>query len=183
MYHPYHSSGQPENLGAEYIELCNNSTSPVDLTDWALTGGVDFVFPDLTLAAGDWVVVAADVTVFDHLYPGIDAVVGPWSGHLSNRGEAIVLRDNHNRIIDQVEYADQGDWAQRILGASGPRSSRLGMVGTMRWRWLFARIDRGGFFQCLWPELVGQPGRWGDARAGELRNGGRYCPGHSRGDS
>ncbi len=135
MYHPYHSSGQPENLGAEYIELCNNSTSPVDLTDWALTGGVDFVFPDLTLAAGDWVVVAADVTVFDHLYPGIDAVVGPWSGHLSNRGEAIVLRDNHNRIIDQVEYADQGDWAQRILGASDH--------GHRGWEWS-GQCDGGG---------------------------------------
>ena len=79
--------------------------------------GVDFVFPnDVTLDPCEYLVVAADVNAFTAKYPGVNNIVGGWTGRLSNKGEEIELADENGMIIDRVEYADEGDWAVRELG-------------------------------------------------------------------
>jgi hypothetical protein len=116
MYHPYHALNTPENMGLEYIELYNKGNSPVNLSGWRFSDGVEFVFPDVTLNNGNYLVVAADVNVFKAKYPSVTNVVGGWVGRLSNSGENIVLSDNLGMVIDRVHYADEGDWAVRALG-------------------------------------------------------------------
>ncbi|MHC4323897.1 MAG: CotH kinase family protein, partial [Planctomycetota bacterium] len=116
MYHPYHSDTQPEDIRAEYIELFNRGYEPVNLSGWRISNGVDFAFPDVTLGAGEYLAVAADVEVFRAIYPGVSNVVGGWTGRLSNRGEAIEILDDTGLQIDRVRYADEGDWALRELG-------------------------------------------------------------------
>jgi hypothetical protein len=116
MYHPYHALNTPENMGLEYIELYNNGNAPVNLSGWRFTNGVAFVFPDVTLNNGNYLVVAADVNAFEAKYPSVTNVVGGWVGRLSNSGENIVLSDNLSMVIDRVHYADEGDWAVRELG-------------------------------------------------------------------
>ena len=116
MYHPYHALNTPENMGLEYIELYNKGNTPVNLSGWRFSDGVEFVFPDVTLNNGNYLVVAADVNAFKAKYPSITNVVGVWQGRLSNSGENIVLSDNLGMVIDRVHYADEGDWAVRVLG-------------------------------------------------------------------
>jgi hypothetical protein len=122
MYHPYHlwdevhNLYEPENMALEYIELWNRSIEAVNLAGWKFIEGVDFVFPDVTLNAGQYLVVAADVNAFKNKYPGVSNVIGGWTGRLANSGEDIVLVDDANSTIDWLYYADQGDWARRELG-------------------------------------------------------------------
>jgi hypothetical protein len=116
MYHPYHQTPGAENMREEYIELFNSSNGPVNLLGWRFTDGIDFVFPDVTLGPGQYLVVAADVNIFIAKYPTVTNVVGGWSGRLSNSGEMIELRDAAGRIIDDFHYYDEGDWAVRELG-------------------------------------------------------------------
>jgi hypothetical protein len=116
MYHPYHPVPGAEDVRQEYIELFNRGTEPVNLSGWQISDGVDFVFPDVTLGAGQYLVVAADVDTFKTKYPSISNVVGGWAGRLSNRGETIELVDDAGVRIDRVNYADEGDWAVREMG-------------------------------------------------------------------
>ncbi len=116
MYHSYHALNTPENLAQEYIELFNRGKGAVNLSGWRLSDGVDFTFPQVLLAAGQYLVVAADVNAFIAKYPGVSNMVGGWVGRLSNSGERIELADNTGVVIDAVRYADEGDWAVRELG-------------------------------------------------------------------
>ncbi len=116
MYHPYSESLQAEDPAAEYIELFNQGGAPVSLVGWQLAHGVAFTFPDVVLEAGAYLVVAADVNVFEAAYPGVGNVVGGWEGRLSDSGETIELRDAADDLIDEVPYADNGDWGVRELG-------------------------------------------------------------------
>jgi len=119
MYHPYHSTSgniAPENIQEEYIELFNRGNGRVDLAGWRFSDGVDFTFPDIALGSGEYLVVAADVNTFKAKHPGVDNVTGGWAGRLSNQSEAIELVDAAGVRIDRVRYADEGDWATRVLG-------------------------------------------------------------------
>ena len=55
MYHP-----SSENPADEYIELYNSGVLPVTLTGWKFTSGVTFTFPAASIAAGGYLVVAAN---------------------------------------------------------------------------------------------------------------------------
>ena len=111
MYHP-----ASENDAEEFIELYNAGLQTVELNRWRISNGVDFTFPEVSIAPGEYLVVAADADVFAAKYPGVTNVVAGWSGRLSNGGETIELEDERGRRVDRVQYADQGDWAVRDLG-------------------------------------------------------------------
>ncbi|MBC8378811.1 MAG: lamin tail domain-containing protein [Planctomycetes bacterium] len=84
MYSP---SGDPD---LEYIELKNISGITIDITDVRFVDGIDYQFPSMTLAPGEYVVIAADEIKFEAQYPGVDAV-GQYVGKLNNGGERIVM--------------------------------------------------------------------------------------------
>lgn len=109
MYHP-----STDDDRQEFVELTNTGSTAVDLTGWKFTDGVDFTFPTLTIPAGGQVVVAADLTQFRQVYGSNLPAVGSWVGQLSDRGETITLRDTLGRVVDEVEYADEGEWSERV---------------------------------------------------------------------
>ena len=111
MYHP--ASNDPRE---EFIELYNRGDMAYNLKGWRLTAGVQFTFPSVVLAPGEYLVVAADTNRFAELHPEIIHVVGGWTGQLSDRGETITLRDAEGHVVDRVRYATQGDWAVRQRG-------------------------------------------------------------------
>lgn len=112
MYHPLGNTPSQE-----FIEIHNRSGSAVDLTGWRFADGVDYTFPaGTTIAAGAYLAVAANVAAFQAAHPGVANVIGGWTGELSNSGEQIDLVDAAGNRIDQVEYADEGDWAVRRRG-------------------------------------------------------------------
>ncbi|MGB1259799.1 MAG: lamin tail domain-containing protein [Akkermansiaceae bacterium] len=99
---------------AEFIELYNKGTTPVDLTGWEFTKGVEFTFPSTQLAAGEFVVVAQDPATLQAEYGA--SSLGPWTGKLSNKGEKITLRDAAGNVIDTVDYGVGFPWPTAAQG-------------------------------------------------------------------
>ena len=119
MYHPGHDEAafEPEPIELEYIELYNTGTSEVDLGGWRLVDGVQYQMPANTrIAAGGYMVIAANETAFHTAYPSVTNYVGGWTGKLTNKGEKITLVNTIGTEIDAVHYYDEGEWGQRILG-------------------------------------------------------------------
>jgi hypothetical protein len=146
MYHPANA-----NVLEEFIELHNRGAADVDLTGWRLTSAVRFTFPEVTIPAGGYLVVAADLETFAAKYPDVTNVVGNWSGILSNSRETINLRNAENQIVNSVSYADEGDWAIR---ARGPLD--LGHYG---WRWVAEHDGLGKSIELINPVLSNAHGQ------------------------
>ncbi len=110
MFNPL--GGRPAD---EWIELRNVSTTAIDLAGWRLSRGVQFTFPNVSLAPNGYLVVAADPAAFQSRFPNIPAL-GGWSGRLANSEETLELATALGELVDQVHYATQGDWARRERG-------------------------------------------------------------------
>lgn len=109
MHHP-----QSDSNAEQWFELYNTEDSSVDLSGWVVSEGCNFVFPAGTkIGARDNIVVAANTEIFSSLYPEANSVVGNWSGSI---GTHIRLTDALGRTVDDVNFATDGDWAQRRLG-------------------------------------------------------------------
>lgn len=92
----------------EFVEFYNNGEGTVNMMDWEMTQGADFVFPEFYLNPGGYVVVCVDAEAFMNTF-GME--VFEWtSGGLSNGGEDIELTDNAGIVRAYVDYDDGGDW-------------------------------------------------------------------------
>ncbi|MFN0127916.1 MAG: lamin tail domain-containing protein, partial [Verrucomicrobiales bacterium] len=108
QYHPANEVSQ-----SEWLELrCLHGVN-VDISGWRIEGGIDFTFPTGTVIPGRGTVLVAQNPA---AIPGIIAF-GPWTGKLDNGGEEIRLVNFNNRVMDRVNYSDDGDWP---VGADGP---------------------------------------------------------------
>lgn len=107
---------------AEYIELTNRGTQPVDLSGWFLTEAVRFTFPnELILAPGSYCVIVQDLDTFHDAFSNVNSpILGPFERILSNSGESIVLLNQNSKEIDRVKWKDEYPWpvAADGLGAS-----------------------------------------------------------------
>lgn len=112
-YHPKDTAS-----GTEWIELRNLMGVNVDMSGWRLSSGVDFVFPQGTVIPGHgFLLVAAQP---GHPTLAGKNALGPFSGSLNNSRETVRLRNNNDRILDEVNYEDDGDWP---VGADGSGST------------------------------------------------------------
>lgn len=109
----------PDNtVPAEFIELYNNDTSPINLSGWQFADGIDYTFPIGTiLNPGEYLVIAEDPDTIDNLY-GVTAL-GPWDGALRNEGERIQLENADGDLIDEVDYNIGSPWPTSAFG-DGP---------------------------------------------------------------
>jgi hypothetical protein len=111
----YHASSQ--NVNDEWVELYNKGGSAVDLSGWHFAKGIDFAFaPGTSLGAGQYLVVAHDLSAFQAKYPGVGNVVGGWNGQLGNNGDTIELDDATGTAENTVGYGTDGEWAVREHG-------------------------------------------------------------------
>src|SRR5688572_28689034 len=125
MYRP-----SSQNVREEYVELHNIGTNSVSLLGWSISKGVDFTITnDITLAPGGYLVIAADIAVFQGKYPTVTNVIGGWTGVLANGGEEVEIEDALGENVDSVVYANEGDWALRQRGP-------LFVNGHRGWAWL-----------------------------------------------
>ena len=130
----YHAAS--ENPAEEFVELKNLGPTNVSLGGWRLAKGVAFTFSNsVVLPAGGFLVVVADATAFAAKYPGVTNFLGNWAGGLNNSDETIRLEDNLGATVDEVFYADEGDYATRVRGALD--------YNHRGWDWL-AEHDGGG---------------------------------------
>lgn len=110
----YHASSQDQR--EEFIELYNPGLLPINLSGWRFDSGVDYTFPNVMLSPGQYLAVAADLAAFLAKYPTVTNVVGGYLGQLSNQGETIALVNAGGVLVDEVAYADEGDWGTRARG-------------------------------------------------------------------
>jgi len=105
MYNPK-DTGNPDDPNREFIELKNIGTQTLNLNLVRFTNGVDFTFPPLELAAGQYVLVIKDIEAFAARYGSDLNVAGEYSGSLNNAGERIELEDAAGRSILNFRYND-----------------------------------------------------------------------------
>lgn len=112
MYHP-----ASENPAEEYIELRNVAGTNVNLAGWRFTKGISFTFSNnLVLPPNGILVVVAKSGAFSAKYPAVTNFVGDWVGQLSNTDEDLRLENSSGGVVDEVLYADEGDYAIRVRG-------------------------------------------------------------------
>lgn len=99
MYHP-------ANPNEEYIELTNIGSEPLNLNCVRFTDGVDFVFPPISLATGDYAVVVRDRAAFEARYGTDVTIAGQFDGALNNAGERITLVDAAGATIHDFSFDD-----------------------------------------------------------------------------
>ncbi len=93
----------PQGQDDDWIELYNNSSSPVSLNGYYLsddnTDLLKWRFPDTTIAANSYLIVWADKDILD---------VGLHAGFkLSSTGDAVFLSDSSGVLIDEVLFGTQ----------------------------------------------------------------------------
>ena len=112
MYNP--STG---NQNLEYIELYNPSSTPVDLSGWTFTSGINFTFPGgSVIPANSYALVVKNDTAFRNHYGGGKLILGQYSGNLSNEGETITLHRSNNSVASSFAYGTNGNWPSAAAG-------------------------------------------------------------------
>ncbi len=100
MYHPQNDPNE------EFVELTNIGNETINLNLVSFINGIDFTFPSLELAPGEYVVVVQDTAAFQAQY-GMDiTIAGQYTGRLNNAGEKNELVDAVGRTILEFSYKD-----------------------------------------------------------------------------
>jgi hypothetical protein len=102
MFHPL----EPADVNTEFVELKNIGTSALNLNLVKFTEGIHFTFPNMSLAAGDYVLVVQNQTAFTARYGGGKNIAGTYTGALANDGERIRLEDAIGRTVLDFKYGD-----------------------------------------------------------------------------
>jgi hypothetical protein len=122
MYHAaplYETAEQPfAESDLEWVELYNRADSAVDLSGWRVDGGIDFQFaPGSQLAPGQYALLVGDRAEMLAEFPELgNAIVGEFTGRLSNDGERLALLDAAGNPADRVHYYDGGRWPEMADG-------------------------------------------------------------------
>lgn len=100
----------------EFLELKNAGTVDLDLSNLQFTNGVTFKFPlGSRLAAGRFLLLAANATALSTKYPGVK-VFGSYEGRLSNGGERLALAQADGRSLFNFAFSDTAPWPQAADG-------------------------------------------------------------------
>ena len=117
----------PPEPNEEFIELQNIGTETINLNLVNFTNGINFTFPSIQLAAGEYTVIVQDRNVFEARYGTNVNIAGQYSGKLNNAGERITLEDAIGRTILDFRYedgwrsiTDGEDFSLTIMDATNP---------------------------------------------------------------
>ncbi|MEM6343573.1 MAG: lamin tail domain-containing protein [Bacteroidota bacterium] len=104
-----------------WLELHNPSPDPIDLSQWQLhDSDTAYLLPNNTwLNAGEYLVLAEEVALFNSKYPSVNNVIGNLGFGFSNQGERLLLYSQSACLIDSVNYDDKTPWPSEADG-DGP---------------------------------------------------------------
>jgi len=104
MYNPPESGDD----SLEFIEIFNREDYTVNLEGFFFAEGIEYIFPDLEIASGDYLLLAKDSLAILNTM-GVHAF--QWTaGGLNNGGEEIEIRDFTGSVVDYVDYDDMLPW-------------------------------------------------------------------------
>lgn len=118
MYHPgAPPAGDTNDADAfEFIEVRNTGGTPLNVGRFRLRGGVDFDFPEATLAAGEYAVIVRDLAAFVSRYGPAPRVLGVFTNdNLANDSDRLILEGPLEEPIHDFTYRD--DWYPATDGA------------------------------------------------------------------
>lgn len=126
MYHPREGE-------AEWVELHNMMTVDVDLSEWSLTGGIEYTFPVGTrIRGGGYLVIQGG----DH--------EANFQGNLNNNGERIRLLNNSGRLMDEIDWGDSGRWPVAADGSGASLAKKGPRLGSeLPESWTFSEAIGG----------------------------------------
>jgi hypothetical protein len=94
----------------EWLELYNNTASPMELTDWTISDNrsTDVISPTVTIPVGGCLVIAASEDFYTN-YPDFTGDIvfvadGRIGNGLGNGGDRLILKDSEGTVIDQMSY-------------------------------------------------------------------------------
>jgi hypothetical protein len=100
------------NQNEQCVELRNTNTYAVDVSNWRLTGSIEFtVHPGTVIPAGESLYLAANVNAFRNRVASPHAgqnifAQGPFGGFLSTQGNSpLILETDHGALVSQNSYA------------------------------------------------------------------------------
>jgi hypothetical protein len=126
MADPTPQVGLPE---AEFIEIYNRSSSPIDLAGWKFTDGSSTAtLPSQIILSGQYWILCSNAsaplfTSFGNVLPLANFPT------LNNAGEAIMLRTSTNQTIDSINYSiawykdddkKEGGWTLELIDLNNP---------------------------------------------------------------
>jgi hypothetical protein len=107
--------------GREWIEVFNDSSETIDLSNWkflenAVNHSLKLILGDSKISSGEYAVIADNDQNFLTDNPGFKGTLFDSAFSLTNTGENLAIIDPTGKTIDQVGYSDS-------LGAKGDRNS------------------------------------------------------------
>jgi hypothetical protein len=97
--------------GLEFVEVCNEAPTVADVSAWSFSEGIDFTFaPGTWIPGNGYMVVCANLTVFQGVYGTSIPVAGAFTGKLDSSGETLVLTNNGGGEVVRIKYSDRGKW-------------------------------------------------------------------------
>ncbi|MDY0149973.1 MAG: lamin tail domain-containing protein, partial [Kiritimatiellia bacterium] len=108
----YYNATQSPEADNEWFEIYNPTTNAVAVTNWSVRdgspGAID-VLPDFTIAAGEFVIIAASTNAFlaaNTTYTGqlFEVADGKIGSGLNNFGDGVILRNAGGSTVDAVSW-------------------------------------------------------------------------------
>ncbi|GLR18302.1 lamin tail domain-containing protein [Portibacter lacus] len=162
MYNPPESGTD----SLEYIEIYNAGDEGVNVNGYSFQQGVEFLFPDTTIASKAYFLLVKDTDAFESAI-GINAM--EWdAGALSNGGEPIILQDADSMEVNKVDFQTERPWPINSEGAAGGGASIEFCIvesdNSIGENWKASTAASGVFINSL--EFKGTPGTANTAMCG-----------------
>jgi hypothetical protein len=136
------SVGLPE---AEFIELFNRSTNPVQLKDWVFSDQTsEGILPDKILLPGSYVIITASANVSAYSVFG-ECISSSKFPSLNNDGDVLTIKNADGQLIDSISYTDS--WYQNDDAAEGGVTLELidpENICAQETNWAASESDTGG---------------------------------------
>lgn len=107
MYHP---PARADGRNLEFVEIFNSQPFFEDISNYKITGEVEFTFPPGTVLASGASLAIAKVPADIQAVYGIANVVGPYTGSLPNSAGRVRLRNRIGAVYQEVNYDSVPPW-------------------------------------------------------------------------
>lgn len=132
---------------ADWVEIYNNSTDLVDLTNWEFKDSDDthiLTLPSLSLSANEFLILCRDTTNFKLVYPTVTNYLGDFDFGLGNSGDQVRIFNASGVIIDSLQYDDNSPWTS-VPDGNGPSLELISpdSLNTLPSNWAASLVDDG----------------------------------------
>lgn len=143
-YNPLPSGTYTSNQ-LEFIELTNNSASPIDVSGYYFRElGLTYIFPNNSIIpANGKIYLSSNASFFSAFYSANP--FGEYSRTLSNTSEKLVLADAYGNIVDEVQYLNVAPWPTAANGTGAYLKLKdVSLDNSLASSWVAANTDAVG---------------------------------------